>query len=317
MALVHPDRRAVGLGLLAGALTMPGLARAQMHEPARVTRIDPADTVSEGLSDEVLAASSDVANRVTVPVTVNGRGPFPFIVDTGSTTTVMSEVLAAQLSLPRAGSLLVKAATGPAQSLAVHVDSLDVGHRRLADLHTPVLARSNLGGLGLLGLDAVASQRLVMDFQKKQMLLTASTRRGEDPTAITVHAKSKYGQLLLVDCTVEGMPLYVILDTGSELTLGNLTMRSMLMRYRAEYEVEVTGVVGDAVRAPIGQLRSLDIGDVNVTDMGIAYADLYVFDQFGLREKPAMLLGMNILRRFSRVSADFPAREVRFTIADA
>jgi hypothetical protein len=68
------------------------------------------------------------------------------------------------------------------------------------------------------------------------------------------------------------------------------------------------------VTAPIGLLRTVDIGDVGVTDLAIAYADLYVFDQFGLHDKPAMLLGMNSLRHFARVSADFPAREVRFTL---
>src|SRR6185312_1816593 len=163
---------------LAAALAAPGLARAQMHEPARVTRIGANDVVPESVSDSVLAASSDVANRITVPVTINGRGPFPFIVDTGSTTTAVSEVLVAQLGLPVAGSLLVKAATGPVRSSAVHVQSLAVGNLHVHNLHTPVLARSNLGGLGLLGLDAVASQKLVMDFRKKQMTLTASTRRG-------------------------------------------------------------------------------------------------------------------------------------------
>lgn len=314
MGSTHPDRRAVGLGLLAGALGAPGLARAQMHDLAAVTRIAPDDTVSETVSDDVLAASSDVANRVTVPVTVNGRGPFPFIVDTGSTTTVMSEILAAQLGLTRAGSLLVKAATGPAQSGAVHVESLSVGRRRLSNLDTPVLARSNLGGLGILGLDVVASQKLVMDFQNKQMRLTASTRRGDEPNTITVRAKSKHGQLLLVDCNVEGMPLYVILDTGSELTLGNLTMRTMLERHRAAYEVQVSGVVGEPVTASIGLLRTVDLGNVGLNDMDIAYADLYVFDQFDLHDRPAMLLGMNTLRHFARVSADFPAREVRFTL---
>jgi predicted aspartyl protease len=226
----------------------------------------------------------------------------------------MSEVLAAQLGLPRAGNLLVKAATGPAESGAVRVESLSVGRRQFSNLHAPVLARSNLGGLGILGLDAVASQKLVMDFQKKNMRLTASTRHGDDPFAITVRAKSKYGQLLLVDCNVEGMPVYVILDTGSELTLGNMTMRAMLEVHRAAYEVEVTGVVGESIRAPIGLLRTVELGDVGLRGMDIAYADLYVFDQFGLHDKPAMLLGMSTLRHFAQVSADFPAREVRFTL---
>lgn len=313
MGLEHPDRRAVALGLAAGALGAPGLARAQMHAPPKVTLKDPSAAVQD-VPDAVLAASADVANRMTVPVTLNDRGPFPFIVDTGSTVTVLSDVLAAQLDLMATDKLLVKAATGAAQSDAVRVMSLEVGPRRLANLHMPILARSDLGALGILGLDALAREKLVMDFRKKQMTLTASTRRGEDHNAVVVTAKSKYGQLLLVDCDVEGMPLYVILDTGSELSMGNITMRTMLERHRAGYSVEVAGVTGGSVTAPIGRLRTLDVGNVEVTDLNIAYADLYTFEQFGLHDKPAMLLGMSTLRHFSRVSIDFPAREVRFTL---
>lgn len=313
MGLKHPDRRAVALGLAAGALGAPGLARAQMHAPPKVTLKDPAAALQD-VPDAVLAASADVANRMTVPVTLNDRGPFPFIVDTGSTVTVLSDVLAAQLDLMATDKLLVKAATGAAQSDAVRVMSLEVGPRRLANLHMPILARSDLGALGILGLDALAREKLVMDFRKKQMTLTASTRRGEDHNAVVVTAKSKYGQLLLVDCDVEGMPLYVILDTGSELSMGNITMRTMLERHRAGYSVEVAGVTGGSVTAPIGRLRTLDVGNVEVTDLNIAYADLYTFEQFGLHDKPAMLLGMSTLRHFSRVSIDFPAREVRFTL---
>src|SRR6185312_11580225 len=193
MGFEHPDRRAVALGLVASAWVAPRLARAQMHEPPRVTRIDP-DAAAQPVSDTVLAASADATNRMTVPVTINGRGPFPFIVDTGSSVTVLSEVLAAQLGLRPTDKLLVKAAMGAATSDAVRVMSLEVGPRRLADLHMPILARSDLGALGILGIDAVSREKLVMDFRKKQMTLTTSTRRGEDPFGVTVMAKSKYGQ---------------------------------------------------------------------------------------------------------------------------
>jgi len=314
MGLEHPDRRAVALGMAAAVLAAPRLARAQMHEPPKVALIDPA-AAPQPVPDAVLAASADASNRMTVPVRVNGRGPFPFIVDTGSTATVLSEVLAAQLGLTATDKLLVKAATGVSASDAVRVMSLEVGPRRLANLHMPVLARSDLGALGILGIDAVSREKLVIDFRKNEMTLTAATRRGEDPFGVTVTAKSKYGQLLLVDCDVEGMPLYVILDTGSELSIGNLTMRTMLERRRADFAVEVAGVTGAPVLAPIGLLRTLDVGQVEVTNLNIAYADLFTFEQFGLHDKPAMLLGMSTLRHFRRVSIDFPAREVRFSLA--
>lgn len=310
MAYVHPDRRSVALGLMAGALAIPGFARAQTHEPDRVTPVDE-------VPDSVLAASSDVSDRVTVPVVVNGRGPFPFMVDTGSTRTVVSDALAAQLRLPLGENLLIKAATGPAETNSVRVANLSVGALHLTNLRAPVLERVNLGGLGILGLDAVSNQKLVMDFRKKQMLLTKSTQRGEDPFAITVQARSKYGQLLLVDCDVEGMPLYVILDTGSAATIGNMTMRATLARHRQSNEVQVISVTGDSVSAPVGILPQLDVGHVRVMNQPIAYADLYTFSEFGLHDKPAMLLGMNTLRHFARVSIDFPRREVRFLLEDS
>lgn len=307
MAHAHPHRRSVALSLIAGALTVPGLAHAQMHEPAKVTPVDE-------VPDSVLAASADVSERVTVPVTINGRGPFPFMVDTGSTRTVVSDALAAQLRLPIGENLLIKAATGPAQTNSVRVASLSVGSVHLANLRAPVLQRVNMGGLGILGIDAVANQRLVMDFREKKVLLTKTAPRGEDPLAITVQAKSKYGQLLLVDCQVDGMPLYVILDTGSEATIGNMTMRATLARRRQANQVEVISVTGDSVTAPVGILPQIEVGHVRIMNQPIAYADLYTFSQFGLHDKPAMLLGMDTLRHFARVSIDFPAREVRFLL---
>jgi len=101
------------------------------------------------------------------------------------------------------------------------------------------------------------------------------------------------------------------------MTIGNLTMRAMLQRHRQEEEVQVISVTGDSVTAPIGILRTLGVGKLRVTNQPVAYTDLYVFNQFGLHDKPAMLLGMNTLRHFARVSIDFPAREVRFLLEDA
>jgi predicted aspartyl protease len=267
----------------------------------------------EPVPDAVLAASVDLNDRMTVPVTVNGRGPFPFVIDTGSNRTVVSDALAYQLGLPSAGSLEIRAATAISKTESVRVASLSVGHRRLTDFKAPVLQRQNLGALGMLGIDVVADQRLVMDFRKKQMVLTKTVRQEPDAGTLVVQAKSKYGQLLLVDSEVEGVPLYVIIDTGSEVTIGNNAMRSFLARRRAS-KAEVIDVAGETARVDVGQLPELHIGKVIVLNEQVAYADLYVFEHLGLHGKPSMLLGMSTLRKCAKVSIDFPAREVRFLI---
>jgi hypothetical protein len=43
----------------------------------------------------------------------------------------------------------------------------------------------------------------------------------------------------------------------------------------------------------------------------IAFDDAHAFDRFGLSNKPAMLLGMDIMQGFDRVSVDFARRKVR------
>ena len=302
---MSPDRRSVAFGLIAGAAVAPSWSWAD----APVAPVDPAAPVP----DSVLAASVDLVGRMTVPVMVNGRGPFPFVVDTGSNRTVVSDALVRQLSLPSSGVLQVRAATALARTPSVRVADLAVGHRRLSDLQAPVMTLDNLGALGMLGIDAVVDQRLVMDFRKNQMELTQTVRREPDPNTVVVQARSRYGQLLLVDSDAEGVPLYVIVDTGSENTLGNRAMREFLARRRIR-EVKVVGVTGDEAAADLGLLSELRVGKVLVRRQQIAYADLYIFEHLGLHGKPSMLLGMSTLRQCAKVSIDFPAREVRFLV---
>ena len=122
-----PGRRTVAAGLagalLSPALLSPSLAFAQ-HEPPRVVPLDPAVSPAPAGDEEAVDAARDLADRMTVPVTLNGAGPFPFVIDTGSNRTVISEVLAARLGLPAGGDLKVRTATGVVTSTGVTRTSL-------------------------------------------------------------------------------------------------------------------------------------------------------------------------------------------------
>ena len=48
--------------------------------------------------------------------------------------------------------------------------------------------------------------------------------------------------------------------------------------------------------------------------MPIAFADVPPFEVFGLSDRPALLLGTDLLGTFRRVSLDFRARKVRFQL---
>jgi predicted aspartyl protease len=297
---------------MAAALA-PVLARAQ---PALLSA-SPAPAADPLPSTTVKAAEDDAA-RMTVPVMINGQGPFAFVVDTGSNRTAISDTLAAQLQLPAAGLLRVSSAMGVDETPSALISKLTIGKHDVSNIVAPVLIRSNLGAAGMLGIDAVADQTIVMDFKGGTMRIQPSSRKEEDEATVVVRAKSKYGQLILVDASVEGVPLYVIIDTGGEMTLGNLTLRDTLLRRRAHTPTPITvsSVTGDQTEADLSILPRVLVGNVIVSNMQVAYANMHAFDQFGLTNKPAMLLGMSTLRHFERVWVDFKARQVRFKFDD-
>jgi hypothetical protein len=62
----------------------------------------------------------------------------------------------------------------------------------------------------------------------------------------------------------------------------------------------------------VAVVPNMRIGGISFTRFGLAFADLHTFDVWGLSDKPALLVGMDLLRLFSQVSIDFSLREVTF-----
>ena len=59
------------------------------------------------------------------------------------------------------------------------------------------------------------------------------------------------------------------------------------------------------------------IGDADINDLPIAFADVHPFRQLQLLDRPAILLGMDALQLFRRVSVDFANRRVRLLLPDS
>ena len=61
---------------------------------------------------ETLKITEDRSTRMTLPVKIDGQGPFAFIIDTGADRTVISAELAARLNLPRGAPVTLHGASG-------------------------------------------------------------------------------------------------------------------------------------------------------------------------------------------------------------
>src|SRR5262245_38268017 len=99
--------------LLAAApgLAFTGVAHAQATGLLLQT---PEEQEREEYIDLPLDAWTDVFGRPTAKVMIDGQGPFRFLVDTGSTTSVLAARHAAKMKMPTVGMATVNGTTGTA-----------------------------------------------------------------------------------------------------------------------------------------------------------------------------------------------------------
>jgi predicted aspartyl protease len=303
------------------ALSSPLRGQEQPPTPDQAARETPARLPDQGTA-ETLATKTDPNARMTVPVNIAGHGPYEFVVDTGSERTVVSRELASDLALGAGPVATVHSMTEVSQIPTVVVQGLRVGQRTMDDIDAPALARINLGAAGMLGVDTLQTQRVIFDFQHHQMTVMPSHRT--DPHwpegTIVVTARSRFGRLMLIDASIEGQRVYVIVDTGSEVSVGNMALRHALEQHHRlgpTAPISMVSVTGGRLTADYTIARHMRIGGADINDLPIAFADVHPFRQLQLIDRPAVLLGMDALRLFRRVSVDFANRRVRLLMPDS
>lgn len=259
--------------------------------------------------------------RMTIPVHINGQGPFTFIVDTGSERTVVSSELAERLVLEPSEDVRLGTLFDVQIVPTVIIDSLDVGRRTMNGIQAPALPRRNLGADGILGIDALEDQRLMFDFERRQMTfsrLRMARTMDMRNDMIIVRAQTRLGRLVLANVRFDGMRIFAIVDTGSAVSVGNLMLRDRLIR-RGRVDptqtYQLTSVTGITREINYTYADKITLGGVEMRELPVAFADAELFRQLDLIDRPAMLLGMNALRPFDRISIDFNSRRLQFHLS--
>lgn len=315
--------------MLAFGLMFTAAIAGASAEPPRIARPRPAPDVPVQVQplppaqfDNSLAVGGQdvkarrVSTRLSVDVNVNGHGPYRFVVDSGADTSAVGLRIAHDLQLPLGDPAILNATTSRDVVDRVKLHSLTLGASTIRDLEVPALKEEDLGDQGLIGIDALVQQRLMMDFEKHLIKVEdARTPIVSVPGEIVIVAHRRRGQLILTAVRAAGLPLDAVIDTGSEVTIGNSALRNKLLRrYNNFYTVEATGVTGVTVKLQMATIPHLQLGPVVLADVPIAFADVPPFELFGLSKEPALLLGTDLLSTFRRVSLDFRARKVRFQL---
>jgi len=307
------SRLLVSAALLAGSST--ALAQAQVAPP------DPATAVDNTTQTEDVRFKDDSAQRMTVPVLLSGKGPYRFLVDTGANRTAVSRQVASALRLTAGEGASLHDAAGVSTIATATLPTLQLTRKEIRNVDAALLESVNMGADGILGTDSLRSQRVLFDFEAQTLSIvpSASPDFRAEPGTIVVQGTRRNGRLVVTEATANSRPMTVIVDTGAQYSIGNAALRKALLGTKLlgpSQQVELQTVSGDKLAGEFMFVREIEIGGVTLRDLLIVFADAHTFKLLGYDKKPAMLLGMNAMRAFKKVSIDFANRRLRVVIPE-
>jgi predicted aspartyl protease len=275
---------------------------------------------AQELDEPLFAAPTriDRIGRILAPVMINGKGPFRFVLDTGANYSTVSPLLLSALGLQidPERSRLIHGVTGSAHVPTVLIEKLQAGTLAVENQYMPVIGSSiNLHAHGILGVAGLQESRVFVDFRQDKVIITRSRVRRQDiGDYFTLEASRVGGGLLAVNASIRGVRAKAIIDTGAEGTLGNLALLNAIRARRRHHPesryTDVFGATMDISRGESELATTVSIGDVSISHVDVTYGDFHIFEAWNLKDRPAMLIGMDVLGVADALIIDFRSRQI-------
>jgi len=181
-----------------------------------------------GQGNEIIKFSLHDKYLIVVQATVNGQGPFRFLLDTGSTHTVIDPSLARQLLVPVIGKASLTTVSDVRQDRLARLKEVRLGEfASVSELGAVIDKMDQVklkapGVRGVLGEDFLSQFDLLIDYKKREIRLDGTAPAGERCRIETTghyHGSPTTNRLLIdVEFTdVSGGKAQLQLDTGAKL----------------------------------------------------------------------------------------------------
>ena len=261
------------------------------------------------------------SGRMVVPVTVNGEGPFRFILDTGANRSVLSPQLVERLGIVTSGSGEVHSIHGVTVAPLAQVNSLQFGELTLGGSRTVPVMRGPVmaGEAGLLGVDGLQGRRLRMDFENQCVEISPSEPRWRRLGWSLVEGELRFGHLILIEGRIREESVHILIDTGSDSTLANVALQE---RLRAGVRVDRHSTIraraytaGDPIVLDAAILiPHLSMSGIEVRNINAYVADFHIFSLWDLLDEPTLLIGMDVLSQTRALIIDYGEGTVHFKL---
>jgi predicted aspartyl protease len=255
----------------------------------------------------------DRIGRIWAPVYINGQGPFRLVLDSGATNSAIVRSVADRLGLPVVADkkVMLRGVTGNAEMPYVVADRMEVGDLELTDAKLPVVPDVFGGAEGVLGTQRLLDKRITVGFRKDLIRIEYARGKPRPEGFVTLKFDIVRGRLAVLDLMVGGVHTEAIIDTGAETTVGNNSLReALVLRNREVKDTEIVGVTLDVAPGKSIRIPPLWLGTIQVRNLHITFGDMPIFEYWHLTQKPALLIGMDVIGSLDTFIIDYKRREL-------
>lgn len=208
--------------------------------------------------------------HLCVSMTLNGQGPFRFILDTGA-RNVISNKLHRRLRLPVQG-VAVLSGMGPQSERGMLTTIREIGLAGLTLNQQAFFTSPSLDNLpidGTIGYEWLSLTPTRIDYAARQITFYAPGdfvyRGAAAPIALTFHDRTPQ-----VAAKLDGLPGMFTIDTGSDYSLtmnqSYVERHGLVAKYGAGDVVQTAQGIGGQSRVLATQGKLFEIGDVRIAD---------------------------------------------------
>ncbi len=276
-------------------------------------------TMSEFTQFTLAAGGSPL---IMVPTYVNGRGPYNFILDTGSAQTLISSGLASSLGVHSESEEKAFGAGGAVQISLACVDSIAVGSARQKNAQVAITNEFEQIGAALkaqvdgnLGFSFMKDSRLTVDYQRNVLRLARASdnhdENSHDTTTVPFTLASAEPLIVVQAVVNEQGPFQFALDTGAGRTVLTPELAERL-NIGATKEIKGAGL-GGKVQLTGATVDSLSLSGATVRDHDVVVGAFIHTISAAAGTKLEGIVGHNFLNQFL-LTIDYPQNRLTLVV---
>lgn len=260
-----------------------------------------------------------VTGHLLVPVLVNGKGPYPFMLDTGADTSAVYTWFASEHRLPVGKTATISGATGDVEETTTRIRSLSLDGWAVRHLDVDTIPDRADGAkiAGIVGADMMMNRLTVMDTGCGTVSLLprhVNAARIAGRSATLIEAGSiKSGKQLTLPVTVNAVAGVATLDSGARTTMISTTFAKAARIDPGSIAFRdgppARGAVQTAIPSRIGPIGTVRFPGSIRRNVVVRVVDLPVFDDAGYANGHAFNIGLDMLEGM-RITIDYTARRV-------